>query len=44
MSFTLCLASHEEKHRAMPADSLVPAPMGIVTRAVTINASVPIPS
>lgn len=38
MSFTICLASREEKQRAMPADSLVPAPMGIVTHAVTINA------
>jgi uncharacterized protein YndB with AHSA1/START domain len=38
MSFTSGLASREEKRRAMPADSLVPAPMGIVTHAVTINA------
>jgi uncharacterized protein YndB with AHSA1/START domain len=38
MSFTTCLASREEKQRAMPADSLVPVPMGIVTHAVTINA------
>jgi len=38
MSFTSCLASREEKQRAMPADSLVPAPMGIVTHAVTISA------
>jgi hypothetical protein len=38
MSFTSCLASRREKQRAMPADSLVPAPMGIVTHAVTINA------
>ncbi len=38
MSFTSCLASREEKQRMMPADSLVPAPMGIVTHAVTINA------
>ena len=39
MFFTTCLASREEKRRAMPADSLVPAPMGVVTHAVTINAS-----
>lgn len=39
MSFTNCLASREEKQRAMPADSLVPAPMGTVTHAVTINAA-----
>ncbi len=37
-SFTSCLASREKKQRAMPADSLVPAPMGMVTHAVTINA------
>jgi uncharacterized protein YndB with AHSA1/START domain len=35
---TMCLASREEKQRVMPADSLVPAPMGVVTHAVTINA------
>jgi len=34
----MCLASREEKQRVMPADSLVPAPMGVVTHAVTINA------
>lgn len=33
-----CLASREEKQRAMPADSLVAAPMGSVTHAITINA------
>ena len=38
MSFITCLASREEKQRAMPADSLVPAPMGTLTHAVTINA------
>ena len=38
MSFTSCLASREEKQRLMPADFLVPDPMGIVTHAVTINA------
>jgi uncharacterized protein YndB with AHSA1/START domain len=38
MSFTSCLALREEKQRAVLADSLVPAPMGIVTHAVTINA------
>jgi uncharacterized protein YndB with AHSA1/START domain len=38
MPATMCLASREEKQRVMPADSLVPAPMGIVTHAVTINA------
>jgi hypothetical protein len=37
MSFTSCLASRAEKQREMPADSLVPVPMGIVTHAVTIN-------
>ncbi len=36
--FSTCLASHEEKQRAMPADSLVLAPKGIVTHAITINA------
>jgi len=39
MSFTVCLASPEEKRRIMPADFLVPAPMGVVTHAVTINAA-----
>jgi len=39
MIFTACLASHEEKQRAMPADPLVPGPMGVVTHAITINAS-----
>jgi hypothetical protein len=38
-SLTTCLASRGEKQRAMPADSLVPAPMGTVTHAVTINAA-----
>lgn len=38
MHITLCLASREEKHRPMPSDLLVPAPMGTVTHAVTINA------
>jgi uncharacterized protein YndB with AHSA1/START domain len=38
-SFTSCLASREEKLGAMPADYLVPAPMGVVTHAVTINTS-----
>lgn len=38
MFFTSCLASREEKQRAMPGNSLVPAPMGVVTHAVTINA------
>lgn len=38
MLFTTCLASPEEKQRAMPADYLVPAPMGVVTHAMTINA------
>lgn len=36
--FIVCLASSEEKQRVMPADSIVPAPMGSVTHAVTINA------
>jgi hypothetical protein len=39
MIFTACLASREEKQRAMPADPLVPEPMGVVTHAITINAS-----
>jgi hypothetical protein len=39
MIFTACLASREEKQRAMPADPLVPGPMGVVTHAITINAS-----
>jgi len=39
MVFNPCLASREEKQRAMPGDFLVPAPMGVVTHAVTINAS-----
>lgn len=40
-SFTNCLcpASREEKHRDMPADPLIPKPMGVVTHAITINAS-----
>lgn len=33
------LASREEKHRAMPADSVVPAPVGTATHALTINAA-----
>jgi len=39
MIFTICLASREEKRRAMPADPLISAPMGVVTHAITINAS-----
>ncbi len=39
MPFATCFASPEEKHRAMPGDSVVPAPMGTVTHALTINAS-----
>lgn len=38
MVFATCLASREERHRAMPADSLIPASMGVVTHAVTIAA------
>ena len=38
MHIATCLVSREETHRAMPADWLVPAPMGTVTHAVTIDA------
>lgn len=38
MRFTTCLASREEQRRAMPADSLVTDPIGMVTHAVTIDA------
>src|SRR6202011_6258546 len=37
--YATCLASREEKHRAMPADSVVPAPMWTATHALTMNAA-----
>jgi uncharacterized protein YndB with AHSA1/START domain len=38
MHITACLASREDKHRAMPADALVASPRATVTHAITINA------
>ena len=38
MRIETCLASKQEQRRAMPADSLVPEPIGTVTHAVTIRA------
>jgi hypothetical protein len=38
MRIETCLASKQEKRRAMPADSLVSDPIGSVTHAVTIYA------
>jgi hypothetical protein len=38
MLIAACLASREEKHRAMPADALVASALAAVTHAITINA------
>jgi hypothetical protein len=38
MRIETCLASKQEQRRAMPADSLVPDPIGSVTHALTIHA------
>ncbi len=38
MRITTCRASREERARPLPADPIVPEPMGTITNAVTIDA------
>ena len=38
MEFTTCFASHDERRREMPGDSIIPRPMATFTHAITIKA------
>jgi hypothetical protein len=38
MELTTCFASHDERQREMPGDSIIPRPMASITHAITIKA------